>query len=85
MIMNETYEGQVEYVGEDTVVVVYNVEGSLVEQTYLKKQFLDGKLPELGACLRITVVVTEFEPELPPYDEIEKPTNRRPLTGPERL
>ncbi len=84
MLMTETYEGQVDHVGENTAVVVYNVNGNLVEQTYVRSQFINGRLPEVGTCVRVSVVVTEFEPELPP-DEPEKPTNRRPLTGPERL
>jgi hypothetical protein len=84
MLINETYEGQVEHVSDNVAIVVYNVNGELIEQTYVKSQFIGNKFPEVGTCVRVSVVVTEFEPELPP-DEPEKPSHRTPLTGPEEL
>jgi hypothetical protein len=85
--MHETYEGQVEHVGENTVVVVYNVNGELVEHTYEKKQFQNGKLPTLGTCLKTFVYVVEQEPKPPTDTESEsatgdEPSHREPLTGP---
>ena len=85
--MHESYEGQVQYVGENTAVVLYNVDGHLVEQTYAKKQFKDGKLPAPGTCVRILVFVVEYEPKPPSADELERtssdnPSHRKPLTGP---
>ena len=85
--MHESYEGQVQHVGENTVVVVYNVEGELVEQTYEKKQFQDGKLPSRGTCLKTIVCVVEHEPQSPADTESEIDTGdetsqRDTLTGP---
>lgn len=85
-IMTEEYEGQVDHVGNDSVVVIYNVNGGLIEQTYLRSQFLDGKMPKLGTCVRVSVVVTEIEPKPPKFDYEPIPLSyRTPLTGPEEL
>jgi hypothetical protein len=85
--MHESYEGQVQHVGENTVVVLYNIDGQLVEQTYERKQFKDGKLPRPGTCVRVLVFVVEYEPKPPTANELEsetsdKPSHRKPLTGP---
>lgn len=84
IIMTEEYEGQVDYVGENTVVVVYNVNGNLIEQTYAKEQFINNKLPEYGTCVRVSVTVTEFEPKIPEYNP-RTITHRKPLNGPDQL
>jgi hypothetical protein len=85
--MDESYEGQVQHVGENTAVVLYNVDGELVEQTYERKQFKDGRLPRVGACVKVVVFLIEYEPKPPSADEVEratsdKPSHRKPLTGP---
>ena len=63
--MAESYLGEVIYVSEDCVVVVFDVEGELVEQTYNRKQFLDGRLPEkrdrLAAYVHIAKLPAEEE------------------------
>ena len=46
--MSESYEGVVKHVSEDTVVVVFEADDDLLEQTYGREQFLDGKLPSEG-------------------------------------
>jgi hypothetical protein len=84
-IMRETYEGRVEHVGENTCVVMYDVNGSLVEQTYEKSQFISGEFPPEGTCVKIKVVLSEFEPEPLPAlteEELNKPSHRKPLEGP---
>jgi len=88
--MHESYEGQVEHVGETTAIVVYNVNGDLVEQTYEKSQFKDGKLPAEGVCVKVLVFVVEYEPKPLSADDLEratsdKPSHRKPLSGPDRL
>lgn len=88
LIMTEEYHGVVDHVGNDTVTVVYWVNGGPLEQTYERKQFIDGKLPEVCQHVRVKVEVHAVDPpEPPPYDpaEDDKPTNRKPLTGPEVL
>ena len=85
--MHESYEGEVQHVGENSAVVLYNVDGQLVEQTYEKKQFNDGKLPAPGTCVKVLVFVVEYEPKPSSADEQEhatsdKPSHRKPLTGP---
>ena len=55
--MTQSYQGEVVQVSEDRVVVVFQVEGDLVEQTYDRKQFLDGELPKNGDCLAAYVHV----------------------------
>ena len=88
--MHESYEGQVQYVGECTAVVAYNVDGQLIEQTYEKKQFKDGKLPLPGTCVKVLVFLVEYEPK-PPSDEDwehitrDQPSQRKPLDGPDEF
>ena len=43
----QSYTGVVEDVHDDTVVVVYDVDGSIIEQTYVRSQFIGGRLPEV--------------------------------------
>ena len=85
--MHESYDGQVQHVGENTALVLFDVDGQLVEQTYEKEQFKDGKLPAPGTCVRVLVFVVEYEPKSPSIDEPEratsdKPSQRKSLTGP---
>ena len=49
--MTESYEGVVEDKYDNTVVVVYEVNGRIIEQTYERGQFLDGRLPDVGTRL----------------------------------
>ena len=51
--MAESYEGVVEDVHGDKVLVVYDVNGKIIEQTYEKSQFLDGRLPDVGTRLAV--------------------------------
>lgn len=83
ILIHESHEGRVEHVADNSVVVVYNVNGNVVEQTYERKQFLNGKLPKIGTCIRTSVVVVEYDPPIP-QDEPgqDKPTSRKPLEGP---
>lgn len=92
-VMRETYQGQVVHVADETCVCVYNVDGRLIEQTYLKSQFINGKFPELGSCVEIKVLVCTYEPEPPTPEELKQLEEldakiakvRKPLTGPEEL
>jgi hypothetical protein len=92
-VMRETYRGIVDTVGKETVTVIYEVDGSLIEQTYIRKQFLGGVLPKEGECIvaKILLCVHEPEPITPEEDkaleELDARTNkvRKPLTGPEEL
>jgi len=86
--MTESYEGIVEDVDGDKVLVVYDVNGKIVEQTYEKSQFIDGRLPDVGTRLAVFVNVAEVQSkpvesgveETKPRDE---PANarRKPLRG----
>jgi len=60
--MFETYTGEVVRVHGDRVVVAYEVGDELVEQTYVRDQFLDGDLPKKGARLVVYVHVREVPP-----------------------
>lgn len=62
--MCESYRGEVVDVRGDRVVVVYDVDGNIVEQTYERSQFLEGRLPEVDAELVAYVMVAEAEPEM---------------------
>lgn len=61
--MAESYEGIVEDVDGDRVVVVYDVRGAIVEQTYERGQFIDGHLPDVGTRLAVFVNVVEIQPD----------------------
>lgn len=61
--MFESYEGVVKHVDDDQVIVVYEVEEDLVEQTYVAKQFVDGKLPKPGDRLAVFVHVAQLPDE----------------------
>ena len=43
--MFETYQGAVKHVHGDSVVVVFEVDDDLVERTYQRGQFIDGRVP----------------------------------------
>jgi hypothetical protein len=60
--MCESYEGEVVDVRDDKVIVDYDVDGNVVEQTYERRQFLDGRLPELDTDLVAYVIVADTEP-----------------------
>jgi len=83
--MSESYEGVVETRSDEHVWVRYYVGEDLVEQTYEKNQFIDDKLPEVGTCLRVSVLVTSFPPKVPVPDEApdenDAPDQRLPWTG----
>ena len=85
----EMYEGVVADLNGDRVVVVYDVDGSVVEQTYERSQFLEGRLPEVDTELVAYVVVAEIEPRAaepePEEDEHRDEhtsSQRKPLTDP---
>ncbi len=87
--MVETYEGVVEHVHGDTVVVVYDVSGKIIEQTYERNQFLEGRLPEVDTPLVVYVTVAQTEPPTGVFENMEDGhrdeqfvSRRRPLTGP---
>jgi hypothetical protein len=87
--MAESYAGVVEDVHEDTVVVVYDVDGKIVEQTYLRSQFIDGWLPEVDTRLVVHVHVIEVDPEAVETDtgederrDDDSGSRRKPLAGP---
>jgi len=61
--MFEAYEGEVVHVHDDRVVAVFEVGDDLVEQTYLRDQFLDKQLPRKGDRLAVYVHVAQLPPE----------------------
>lgn len=87
--MFQSYEGVTEDAHGDRVVVVYDVDGKIVEQTYEKTQFNDSRMPEVGTRLAVYVIVAEVEPkpidpgieESDPRDESGS-TRRKSLSGP---
>ena len=86
--MAESYEGVVEDVHGDKVLVVYDVNGKIIEQTYEKSQFLDGRLPDVATRLAVFVNVAEVQTkpvesgveETEPRDD-PAATRRKPLSG----
>ena len=60
--MIECYEGIVRHVDGDEVVVVYEVEGDLVEQTYRRGQFIDGNMPNVNDQVAVHVRVIAIPP-----------------------
>ena len=70
--MFESYEGVVKHADKDQVVVVYEVEDDLVEQTYVAKQFIAGELPKPGDCLAVSVQVVQI-PEVPASHDAQDP------------
>lgn len=86
-ILAESYNGVVEYkFRNDTITVVYEVNGSVVEQTYVRNQFLGG-LPEVGTklivCVQILSVESDESDEPDATDEsVKEPTRRRSITEP---
>ena len=85
--MFEQYFGQVQQVGESTVVVVYSVNGELVEQTYEHGQFKDKRPPKEGACVKVLVFVVEYEPDQNADSELtpSEPRHRKRLDGPDEF
>jgi len=67
--MVESNIGVVRHVGENDVVVLYEVGDDLIEQRYTKDQFLDSKLPELGDRLGAYTYVMQLPPE--PEDDLD--------------
>ena len=87
--MIEQYEGVVEHVQGDSVTVVFEIEGDVVEHEYERSQFIDGRLPEEGDRLSVYVHVVHGpdqtqddaaldDDELNEQDDYE----RRTITGP---
>jgi carbon storage regulator len=65
--MVECYEGVVRHRDANEVVVAYEVENDVIEQTYQRNQFIDGYLPELSDRLSVLVRVAS----IPPNRQIE--------------
>jgi hypothetical protein len=88
IIMSENYRGVVVDEQDDHVVVRYDVDDSVVEQTYERKQFIGQQLPAVDTHVRVRVTLVETLPPPPPdFSEIdESPESRRiPLAGPDQL
>jgi hypothetical protein len=89
--MSETYRGVVVDASESQVIVQYDVNGDVVEQTYQRDQFIGQQLPELGTWVTVRVTLVESSPPL--VEEVlghgslgdEPETRRRKLTGPDIL
>src|SRR5579862_4021367 len=88
--MFESYSGVVEEVEGGTVVVRYEVNGDIVDQTYDKSQFQEERLPVVGDCLVVHVFVTESPRKAVDQETIDKARaeneqpnpDRTPITGP---
>ena len=86
--MTESYEGIVDDLRGDKVVVMYDVNGDIVEQIYERDQFIDGRLPDIGTRLAVFVNVAEVKlrsvesgiEEKRTHDE-PADTGRKPLSG----
>jgi carbon storage regulator len=61
--MVEYYEGVVRHCDVNEVVVAYEVENDVIEQTYQRDQFIDGNLPELSDHLSVLVRVASLRPD----------------------
>jgi hypothetical protein len=59
--ISESHEGVVADVKGDRATVVYNVDGTIVAQTYGRHRFLDGRMPETEDRLIIYVNVVQVE------------------------
>ena len=46
--MFETYDGVVKQADDDEIVVLFEINDELIEQTYKKEQFIGGRLPSQG-------------------------------------
>jgi hypothetical protein len=86
--MWESYRGAVVDVHGDTVLVQYDVNGSVIEQTYERSQFLAGRLPSVGDELEVHVIVADArplaadpDPEEEHSDDLSSP-RRQPLSEP---
>jgi len=84
LCMAESYQGEVMHVSGDSVVVVFEIEGDLVEQTYNRKQFLDSRLPEKGdrlaAYVHIVILPAKEEKnvdEITSSHDVDKPRKPR--------
>jgi hypothetical protein len=88
--MFESYPGVVEEVEGDQVVVRYEVNGDVVDQTYERGQFQGERLPNVGDHLVVDVYVTEVPRKGVDKETIEKALaendkpdpRRKPITGP---
>lgn len=61
--MIESFDGLVEHVHEDQVVVVYETEGDPIEHVYERDQFLDGHLPKVGERVIVSVFLASRSPQ----------------------
>ena len=89
--MFETYDGVVKQADDEEIVVLFEIEDELIEQTYKREQFVGGRLPSPSD--RFTVYVhgallprIEKEKEYnPPLTRVENGETRKPRkfdTGP---
>jgi hypothetical protein len=77
----ETYEGEVvRHLHGDGVLVAYDVNGNIYEQTYEKSQFIDGRLPSVGAHLIVCTTIIEIESQ-PERTENNEEGSPKPLEG----
>lgn len=61
--MVEYYEGVVRHRESNEVVVAYEVEDDIIEQTYRRDQFIDGNIPDLNDHLSVLVRVADVRPD----------------------
>lgn len=89
--MGERYEGIVEQVHKDTVIVAYEIGKDIVHQTYERSQFLEGRLPQEGDRLAVYVHVALISPqslESPPGTEVvheQEQDWKEKITGPVKV
>jgi hypothetical protein len=84
----ESYRGSVEYVHEDSVVVIFEIDDDLVEHKYERSQFVDCQLPNEGDHVTVYVHVVHesidtdaAQVETDVFDEQEE-YERKKITGP---
>jgi hypothetical protein len=61
--MVEYYEGVVRHRDVNEVVVAYEVENDIIEQTYQRDQFIDGNMPALRDHLSVLVRLANVRPD----------------------
>jgi hypothetical protein len=59
----ESCEGEVIDVSNSHVTLVLEIDGELLEQSYSIEQFMEGRLPEKGDRIGITVQFTKLPPK----------------------
>ena len=69
---NESYQGEVVHVTDNSVTVIFCIDDDLVEQTYDASRFI-GDLPQKGDCLEAIVIMSRIPTGSVKISEERKP------------